>query len=185
MGAINSKKRTQLLETGRSLFFQHGVKRVSVEEICRQARVSKMTFYKYFINKTDLLQHIWDGMVEENFIRVDQISALDVPFPDKLQMILEYKLEVSASVGQAFLDDIFQLDLDLDVVKQRILRFIAEAQERGEVRSEVRPEFLLAAFDKLMELSLDEELVKKYEDPFDLYREGFNFFYYGILTRSG
>lgn len=48
---IRSKQR-ELIETAAQLFFKHGFKRVTVEEICRTAKVSKVTFYRYFAAKT-------------------------------------------------------------------------------------------------------------------------------------
>ena len=53
-----SKKQQQIVNSGKELFFQYGVKRIRVEEICRKAKVSKMTFYKYFENKFALAEHI-------------------------------------------------------------------------------------------------------------------------------
>ena len=50
-----SQKKQQLVETGKKLFLKHGVKRISIEEICRESEVSKVTFYKYFKNKQALI----------------------------------------------------------------------------------------------------------------------------------
>ena len=44
-------KYNQILTKGKELFWKYGIKRVAIEEICKQAHVSKMTFYKYFKNK--------------------------------------------------------------------------------------------------------------------------------------
>lgn len=46
-------KQQFILSAGKELFWKHGVKRVTVEEICVQASVSKMTFYKFFMNKRE------------------------------------------------------------------------------------------------------------------------------------
>ena len=40
-----------LFSTAKNLFFKFGLRRVSVEEICIKASVSKMTFYRNFNNK--------------------------------------------------------------------------------------------------------------------------------------
>ena len=53
-----TKKQDQIIQAGRHLFWKYGMKRVSIEEICREAGVSKMTFYKYFANKTALALYI-------------------------------------------------------------------------------------------------------------------------------
>ena len=51
-------KRKKILDTAHELFWKHGLKRVSIEEICAVAGVSKMTFYKHFANKTALVKYI-------------------------------------------------------------------------------------------------------------------------------
>ena len=52
------EKYQQIVETATDLFMRFGVKRVTVEEICRTAQISKMTFYKYFNNKIELAEYI-------------------------------------------------------------------------------------------------------------------------------
>ena len=74
------KKQQQLIDTARELFCRHGVRRVTVEEICHRAQVSKMTFYKHFSNKLALVRYIRDLYVEEGFRKFDEIKALDIPF---------------------------------------------------------------------------------------------------------
>ena len=46
--SIKSAKSKLIVETATDLFMRYGVKRVTVEEICQTAKISKMTFYKYF-----------------------------------------------------------------------------------------------------------------------------------------
>ena len=55
---INSKKIGQLVTTAQELMMRHGIHRVTVEEICSDANISKMTFYKYFKNKIELTKSI-------------------------------------------------------------------------------------------------------------------------------
>ena len=50
----DSSKSLDILNTARQLFWKHGIRRVSVEEVCREAGVSKMTFYRSFPNKIEL-----------------------------------------------------------------------------------------------------------------------------------
>ena len=56
----SNTKREQLIRTGKELFWKFGFRRVTVEEICSEAGISKMTFYKYFSNKLDLVKRIMD-----------------------------------------------------------------------------------------------------------------------------
>jgi len=42
----------EILEAAKELFFKHGFKRISIEDICNKADVSRRTFYVYYENKT-------------------------------------------------------------------------------------------------------------------------------------
>ncbi|MCJ7802330.1 MAG: TetR/AcrR family transcriptional regulator, partial [Candidatus Marinimicrobia bacterium] len=53
-----SPKFKQIVETANDLFMRFGVKRITIEEICKTAKVSKMTFYKFFKNKIELAEYI-------------------------------------------------------------------------------------------------------------------------------
>ncbi|RKY44359.1 MAG: TetR/AcrR family transcriptional regulator, partial [Candidatus Neomarinimicrobiota bacterium] len=47
ISSVSSKKKIdKIVETGKKLFYRYGIKKVSVEEICKEAGVSKATFYK-------------------------------------------------------------------------------------------------------------------------------------------
>jgi AcrR family transcriptional regulator len=50
-GRPTNQKYLKILAAGRDLFWKHGFKRVTIEEVCREAGASKMTFYKFFENK--------------------------------------------------------------------------------------------------------------------------------------
>ncbi|MBN2410872.1 helix-turn-helix transcriptional regulator, partial [candidate division KSB1 bacterium] len=63
--------------TAKELFFKYGIRRVTIEEICKKARVSKMTFYKFFQNKIELaivmLKKLYDDAEED----LDKITNSD------------------------------------------------------------------------------------------------------------
>ena len=46
--------RERLLEVSASLFVEHGIARVSVEQLVKKAGVSRATFYGFFANKNEL-----------------------------------------------------------------------------------------------------------------------------------
>lgn len=182
-----SKKQQQLVDTAEGLFLKHGVRRVSVEEICQKAGVSRMTFYRYFANKMDLMQHIWDQWVEDAYRQLEHIENMSVPFPEKLRLMQEYKLAMTAKMSTDFIEELLQMDFYVttaNVWKQRVMQFLTDAQKRGDIRPEVRPEFMLAIIDKLAELVNDESLKSLYADYVELTREIWNFFYYGLINRN-
>jgi AcrR family transcriptional regulator len=179
-----SRKQELIIESAEKLFMRHGIKRISVEEICRTAQVSKMTFYKYFSNKIELVKYIWNTWAEESFARLDEINAMDIPFPEKIELMFEWNQQFSAKASTEFLEEIISIDLDLERFKNRFLDFIIAAQKRGDIRPEIRPEFFAAVMEKLRELAHDDDLTKIYPTFMDFRRELKDFFWYGVLARS-
>jgi len=181
-----SKKREQIVETAKNLFMRHGIKRVTIEEICKKAGASKMTFYKYFPNKIELVKHIWRNMQEEGFNKLDEIDAMEIPLPEKIQLMFNWKREYVSNISDIFIEEILPIHMehiDMEEYRKRFVQFIVDAQKRGEVRREIRPEFFIAVLDKLHELALDEELIKSYPSFMEFNREIKDFFWFGIYAR--
>jgi AcrR family transcriptional regulator len=180
----NSKKQAQILKTAEALFSRYGIKRVSVEEICRKAGASKMTFYKYFPNKSDLFKHIWGLWIEEGYDYLDEINERDIPFPEKIRLILEYKLDFAARMNPDLIEEVIHIDLDMQAFTAHLMAWFLEAQTRGDIRPEVRPEFMLAAFDRVYyALAKDDDLRNLYPDIDEFIKEIYNFFFYGIMGK--
>ena len=177
-----SRKRDQLIQTSEELFIKHGMRRVTVEEICRQADVSKPTFYKFFENKVALARRIVEQWIEEALQRIDEIDNADMPFTEKMKQILAVKKVLSARPGPEFLEDLIHLDIDLSHALQRVMRFLVECQQQGDIRADIRPEVLMAAFDLLNSMQYDRRIRDLYEDAETLAVDVFKLFHYGALS---
>ncbi len=177
-----SRKRDQLIQTGEVLFIKHGMRRVTVEDICRQAGVSKPTFYKYFENKAALAQRIVELWIEEALQRIDEIEDAEAPFPEKMKQILAVKQSIAARPGPEFLEDLIHLDIDLSHALRRVMHFLVECQQKGDIRADIRPEVLMAAFDLLNSMQYDRRIRDLYEDAETLAVDVFKLFHYGALS---
>ena len=184
--ASQSKKYRYIVETAEELFFKHSAKRVSVEEICRKANVSKMTFYRYFSNKQELAEHIIRLMFEQGSAKLDEVEALEIPFTEKLQIILDYKLELVEKMSSEYIREYVHLVQGPMAQQwmQRVMQFLQHAQERGEIRADVRPELIMLMADKYSELVDDQRVAQLYPDYTELTKSLWNMFYYGILPRN-
>jgi hypothetical protein len=150
-----------------------------------------MTFYKYFKNKNDLVRFMWEKGFEQALEKFDEVKVLDIPFEKKLQLMLKMKEESTAKISHEFAIDYFYATPDLksffeglsDKSIGRFLDFIKEAQQRGEVRPDIHPEFLLAIINNIKLLIKDDTLVSNYPTYKDFVMEINNFIFYGILPR--
>ena len=188
---MSYKKLINILQTARSLFWKHGLKRVSVEEICQKAGVSKMTFYRYFPNKIELARAVYDNEVDEGIRKFKAIMKNENTTPlQKMEEILLLKLEGTHDISREFLQDFYsnpELGLSAHVAEKtktswhEIIKDFKAAQEKGWFRKDFRPEAFLAMAYKSAELVADEELLQLYDTPQNMVMELARFYTYGIM----
>lgn len=188
-----SKKLQQITETAHTLFMSHGIKRVTIEEICRTATVSKMTFYKYFDNKNDLAISVLDSIFTKAEKHYSNIMAQDASFSEKVKDIIKLKLEASKDVSTEMLQDLWNNPVPevANYMKKRtqlslklFLDDMIAAQNKGEIRQDINPHFILYFIGKMQEIATDEKIIHMYETVQDFTSEIINLFFYGILTRE-
>lgn len=185
----NSKKYQKILATARDLFWKHGFKRITIEELCETADVSKMTFYKFFPNKIELAKAVFDHEVQEGLKTFKNIVMENIPAPEKIRRIVEMKAKGTNNISKEFLQD-FYSDRELglkDYIEKRtreawaeILKDFRRAQEMGWFRNNMKPELLYYISQKMGELVTDENLLKLYNSPQELVLELTNLMAYGI-----
>ena len=179
-----TRKKDQIVATAEALFSRHGSRRVTVEEVCQRARVSKMTFYKHFTNKADLVRHIRDGYVEDGFRRFDEIKALSIPFARKIDLMTRWKVEFGARIHAEFIREMVSIDDVVAGVKQRFLDNLVEARDNGEIRADIDPEFLWMVTEKLYELVKEETWKEVFSDFGDYQYQVRTLIFYGLLSRK-
>jgi AcrR family transcriptional regulator len=190
---IKSQRFQQLVKTAGDLFLKHGIKRISVEEVCHAAGVSKMTFYKYFNDKIDLAKYVINHMVTEGIAQYQDIMKQKIPFSEKVKKMIVMKIDQTEGLSREWLGEfsyssIPEIALLLQKIKQEnlqlILKDLIAAQKEGDVRQDIKPEFILYFFNHMFEMMDDEKLLKLYESPQAALVELTNFFFYGILPRE-
>ncbi len=193
MAAARKNKVDQIYEAAKALFMHHGVRRVPVEEICCKAQVSKMTFYKHFRNKSDLLKYIIRRMVDEAMSQYDEIMEQSIPFREKVKKIVQLKWRQTNDLGQEFFNDIHKeaepeiKELIAQIAQesyQRIVQDITRAQKAGHIKMEFHPAFLLCMLENLLQAAKNEKLLALYDTPQDLIMELTRFFFYGIFGKD-
>jgi AcrR family transcriptional regulator len=183
-----SKKMEQIVATATELFTKHGIRRITVEEICSESGASKMTFYKYFENKIDLLRHIWQDWFDEGYSRLDEIDSMEISFKEKMGLLIEWKMGLIEKMSPEFIGEVLHAAPELAefIVEMRdknislFMEFVARAQERGDMRK-IHPAFFMAAMNKMVEILSDKDLEKAYPDRLDMIREVHNVLFFGVL----
>ena len=183
------KKILQILSTAEDLFQKFGFKRITIEEICSKSNVSKMTFYKYFPNKNELIKHLMNSWLKQVEKTINNFDEIDVSFTEKIKILLRLKEESTSKFSKEFLTEYMNPDPDLqnffkDFYERAtvlFVDFIKKEQRKGEVRKDIKPEFLVAVLNKMLELAKDETLTSLYPRVTDFSLEINKFIYCGVL----
>lgn len=187
----NNNKYNSIISTAKDLFWKFGLKKVSIEEICSEAKVSKMTFYKHFANKEELAKKILDNITGEAVEKFDKLTTQNIPFSKKLEKLFLLKLEGMNNISLDFINDIYNnpgsplanhmIELQ-ENFKNNIVNFYSKAQNEGHIRPEVNINFIMASTAQISLLMKDKNLMTQYKHPQDFVIEYMNMLFYGITT---
>lgn len=155
------RKFDQVLEGARTVFFRDGYERASVDDIAREAGVSKATLYSYFPDKRLLFIEVAKQECRRQTDNADALIDADCPVEKGLTIAATKLVEFFLSdlslrifrvcvaesdrfptIGREFYENGPQL------ARRRIETFLAEREARGELRITDKP---LAA-DQFIEL---------------------------------
>ena len=189
-----NKKLKQILDTAHHLFWKFGIKRITIEEVCSEAGVSKMTFYKHFKNKNELVKAIIGSVFDKTIIKYKDIMESNIPFSEKVGKLLNLKMEATDEISNEFLDDFYNSN-DPELIRYLheksqanlgiMMDYFKKAQINGDIRKDLKPEFIIYFLNAAVAWGNDDSLVAMYNSPQDMAMEVTNFFFYGILPRSG
>ena len=186
---INNKKYQDILTTAKDLFWKYGIKRVSIEEICKEAKVSKMTFYKFFPNKIELSKTILDDVIGKSMQKWEELVNSEIPFQEKVKELFVIKIEASKNISMEFINDIYknpELGLQPIIEKHKLksqslfIEFLNDSQKKGLIRQDIKIDFILHYVNHSSQIMDDEHLLTKYDHPHDLIMEVMNFLFYGL-----
>ena len=117
----------------------------------------------------------------------------DISYAEKTEQVIQWKLVMQENMSQEFIKEYLESsDPEIKTyflqkqkqVLNEIINDYKKAQKNGDIRSDIKPEFILYMITKLTEMYKDENLVKMYNTPKDLTKEVINFFFYGILVKK-
>lgn len=193
MSNVSNPKRKLILKTGKELFWKFGFRRVTIEEICKEAGISKMTYYKFFTNKINLVQTIMDVVMQESLDRYNKIMNSDIPYPEKVVGLIQLKQDQIKTMSSEFFRDYVQSeDPELLSYLEQLTREnmqiftddFKKAQENGDIRKDLKIEFIMYVMNHLIGMAQEDVLLNMYDEPQDLVMEITNFLFYGILNRD-
>lgn len=186
-----NKSQEAILQAGKSLFWKYGVKRVSVEEISKEAGISKMTFYRHFKNKTEVIEKIMKSLFEWGLEEYRSVMRQEIPFAQKIEQIILKKFENTQDVSQEFIKDMYingNEDMQKMITEYTVTTLnefkndLIEAQKKGWIRKDIKIELIMKMRDIMTGAMQDDGLMALYQNPQEAIVEITRFFFYGMMN---
>lgn len=119
MAKQSEKKYKNLLDKAEELFWKYGYASVSVDQIAKEAGISKMTVYKHFHSKEDLFIKVLMNNTEYHMNKL--MGKLDEKYHtlEKIQTMYSYMLEINNQLSPIFIKDV----MDRASILEKIVAF--------------------------------------------------------------
>lgn len=187
---MKTTKKQQIEITAKDLFWKHGFRKVSIDEICKKANVSRKTFYTFYENKNALVIYLYNKMIDETYVIYEGIVESDMSFSEKLEKLFKYKFEFTKNISMEFVSDFYNpeagdLTTFFNKTIDRSLKFMRDflsiAQKNGELNQDLSLDYIMYMMQKAIDLCGNKELMLMFPDANSLTRQITQSLVYGIM----
>lgn len=175
------------------MFYQHGIRKVKMDDIAKRLRISKRTVYEIYADKEDLLLEVLQRSDEANRLKM---KRLDVPGTNVIDIIILFfkqKAEEISRINPVFFEDMQRYPKLLEFFRKRRKRqgvgtqdFIRRGIDEGYFLTDINFDLVVMVADASVQFIMSNYLYKKYN--FKELLRTFMLFYitrYMHIKRSG
>jgi len=185
-------KKQQIISTSKNLFYKHGIKKISVEEICHSAHVSKMTFYKYFRNKSALVEYLVDELFNDGYSKFHHIFTQDITLEEKFKKWFVVKMEYSQSMSKEFYMELNHFNRETfekiqeknNQMQSEVMEYLNESRLRGEITPGVSMEFISYILNHFIIIVDDPKFSSMYHSLEAMTKDISEFLLYGLFGKK-
>ena len=183
-------KKQQIEQKAKELFWKHGFKKVTIDEICKKANVSRKTYYTIYENKNALVLFILNETIENMKSENLKVIESDISFGEKMGIMLDRKLKFSESISLEFIADLYSPEAgEVHDYFQKFMKetvevsreFFKLAQEKGEMNPNLNLDFIMWIIQKLGELCSLPELIAMFPNAESMTKQVSEYALYGIM----
>ena len=146
--------RDRIIDVGRSLLLEDGLRSITTNAVAMRARISKKTLYAVFESKDDLVEAVVISFIERNLAGLDQILDRPGPAVVRIRNALSYLSEFMPQVQNHVIAKVERFDprlwAKIDSLRtirlKQLAALIPLAQADGHVRADLDPAVWLLLF---------------------------------------
>jgi AcrR family transcriptional regulator len=194
-GTRQTDRRRRILDAALALFQQtHSIKKVSLEDIARAARVSPTTIYNRFGTREALIIEVAKLILGNIIVMAREHVHSDLPFPRKFAEIAAGKINIVSKVDSEFLVKLVSQDPAIapfveEIVRNEVqplwLEIIRQGKEQGYIDPALDDAAILIYLDIIrVGLSSRPELTRGWEQNMPLIEKLMHIFFFGLFKKD-
>jgi AcrR family transcriptional regulator len=187
---ITNAKQAALLKAAYILFRKHGFQRVSIEEICRTAGVSKVTFYKHYTGKDELIKSIVKSVFETQLRISDAIMQSKQSIKEKFEQIILSKQSLISELGEELMHSILTTPSTVGYLNELSVKvlsdfkaFLFDEQQKGNINPRLSMDFVLLFLGEINRMINDKTLLQRFGSVEQLVSQINEILMFGIVAR--
>ena len=187
--ALKLTKKEQIEQKAMELFWKHGFKKITIDEICKKANVSRKTFYTFFDNKNALIIYLYSKTIDQAYAEYDKVIKSNIPFSEKLEKLLNQKIESTQHLSMEFVSDLYHPDAGelltffnqvIEQSMQFMRNFLIEAQKTGDIDPQLNIDYIMFILSKTIELCGTKEMMDMFPNASTMTKQISQTFIFGI-----
>jgi AcrR family transcriptional regulator len=195
MTVTDNNKKQKIVDAALSLFYKtHDVKKVSLEAIAREAKVSPTTIYNNFGTREKLVYEVIRALFKEALTRNRALIDSDIPFPQKIMSVISGKMNMTAQLNNEIIDKIISQDESIapfidEVFQSEIrpmwLKILDDGKKEGYVDASLDNESVVLYLDVLLAgFRAKQDILAGFQDKIDLIKQLSRIMFYGFLKKD-
>ncbi len=189
---MSSDVRELIICEAKRLFFQHGFRRVTMDEIAARLRISKKTIYELFPSKEDLVRAVVLSILMPKAARMSDLMEKATGVAELFAGAVAVFHTLGQEISEPMLGDMRTMPEIWREIEERRLSVLSHlgavierGKERGEVRADLNTDLFLHIFMQTVSRIANPAMMLELNlRPSDLAEQVFRIFFYGILTNG-
>lgn len=140
-----SKKSDAIINTTIRLFLRDGVRKITMDDIAENSNVSKVTIYKYFVDKDTLFRAVGEHILSHYMLQLEQIVSSDAALVDKLYGFFDVICDFTDGGRLGLCEELAKYDTAIDAAyrqylelyKRSLLSLIDEGMRNGLIKNDL------------------------------------------------
>ena len=171
------------------LVLKQGFKATKVQDICKEAGVSKMTFYYYYNNKHDIIEEVLLKFFDDAIESSKAIMSKDIPFHGKIMELVRWKAEFVMTMSPKFVQELYigdgkYIEIMKDVMQRTTAMtfdFYKDGKEKGEINRTVDIKVIMFWMNTVSDMIIEGKFNHLFDDPKEMNRQIRDLILYGVL----